>query len=83
MIWLRTKLLQLFSERDNSTIDVVRVTCFLIASVGCWVFFFLSVWDVVVNKTPFGPEHYGAGLGLIIATFSAAVSAKALTEKKP
>jgi hypothetical protein len=83
MNWLRVTLLKLFSERDNTTPDVVRVVGGLLALVGGVVFLFLSIWNVVVNKVPFAYESYGIGLGLVITALGGAVAAKALTERKP
>jgi hypothetical protein len=81
MNWLRTKLLALFSERDNTTPDVVRVVGGILAFIGGIEYLFLSAWDVIKNHVPFAHEGFGAGLSLVIAALGAAVAAKALTEK--
>lgn len=83
MSWLRATLLKLFSERDNTTPEVVRVVAGILAFVGGVEYLFLSAWDVIKNHVPFAHEAFGAGLGLVIAALGAAVTAKALTERKP
>ncbi len=80
---LRRILLALFSERDNTSPDIVRVVGGLLAFAGGVEYLVLSAWDVIRNKTPFAHEAFGAGLSLVIGALGLAVAAKALTERKP
>ena len=80
---IRLILLNLFSERDNATPDIVRVVSGILAFIGGSEYLVLSAWDVIVNKVAFAHEAFGAGLGLVIAALGAAVAAKAMTERKP
>jgi hypothetical protein len=79
---LRKILLNLFSERDNQTPDVVRVVGGILAFVGGIEYLWLSAWDVIVNKVPFAHEQFGIGFSAMIATLGAAVAVKAITESK-
>lgn len=83
MARLRQLLLHLFSERDNTTPDVVRVVGGLLAFVGGVEYLVLSAWNVIVNKVPFDHDHFGEGLSLVIAALGAAIAVKAITERKP
>ena len=76
-------LLHLFSERDNQTIDLVRVVGGLLAFAGGVEYLILAAWNVVVNKVPFDHGAFGSGLSLVIAALGAAVAVKAFTESKP
>ena len=83
MNWLRTVLIQMFTEKDNGTTDVVRVVAGTLAFVGGVEYLVLAAWNVIVNKVAFDYAGFGAGLGLVIGALGAAVAAKALTERKP
>jgi hypothetical protein len=79
---LRKLLLNIFSERDNQTPDVVRIVGGLLAFTGGIEYLWLSAWDVIVNKVPFAHEQFGLGFSAMIATLGAAVAVKAITESK-
>lgn len=75
-------LVHLFTERDNTTFDSVRVVGGILAFLGGLEYLVLSAWNVIVNHVPFAHESFGTGLGAVIAALGAAVAIKAATEPK-
>lgn len=79
---IKTFLLHLFSERDNQTVDLVRVVGGVLAFAGGIEYLTLAAWNVVINKVAFDHTAFGSGLSLVIAALGAAVAVKAITESK-
>lgn len=80
---IRKILIQIFTERDGETTDLVRVVGGFLAFFGGVEYLFLAAWNVIVNKVAFEHQGFGAGLSLVIGALGIAVAAKAITERKP
>lgn len=75
---MKVFLRHLMTGVDNRTYDLARVLWLL----GGLQFLALATWAIVVNKQPFSPVEYGAGLGTMLTAGGIAVAVKARSEPK-
>jgi len=75
-------MLDLITERDNRTLDPVRLFGIGFAFVTSNTLLALTIFSVVVMRSPFDPEQFAKALGLLWAVVSVAITCKALTEKQ-
>lgn len=76
------KMRDLITERDNTTLDPVRLFGVGFALLSSNIFLVLTIYSVVKLKAPFAPHDFADGLAVLWGTVAAAITFKALTEKK-
>lgn len=76
---IKSAFLQIVTEGDNKTHCFVRWTALLGTAQGLG----MQAWDVFGNHAAFDLEHFGIGLGAILATAGAAMGLKRDTPKEP
>lgn len=71
-------LRHLITGVDNHTYDLARVLWL----IGGLQYLALATWAIVVNRQPFAPMEYGAGLGTVLTAGGIAIAVKSRSEQK-
>jgi len=73
---IKEHLLNLFTGKDNKTLDIGRIIWFK----GTLVFLGLAIWHVVHEHNPFDYNSFGLGFAGVLGAGGAALWAKKDTE---
>lgn len=75
------KISNLFTEKDNTTLDPIRIFGVAFAVVNTLIFQGLAVYSALKLKAPFDAHNYGDGLALLWGVVAVAITFKAMTER--